>query len=152
MITSKQRHLINVVSTSKFYVETTLILVDTKNNFVFMLWSLRNCNLYIDVGKVTVFQRWNNVNLSTLNQCWDLTLKQRWFWVHTKKFLLLLYYDAQGIIIFIFTPKWYLSFNVETTSFYQRQINVKILRWGNVDFGLALKTALFFYVMILEGL
>ena len=152
MITSKQRHLINVISTSKFYVETTLILVDTKNNFVLMLWSLRDCNFFIDVEKITVFQRWNNVILSTLNQCRNLTLKQRWFWVDIKKFILLLYYDVQGIIIFIFTSKWYLSFNVETTSLYQRQFNVKILRWSDVDFGLALQITLFLYVMILEGL
>ena len=126
--------------------------VDTKNNFVLVLWSLRDCNFFIDVEKITVFQRWNNVILSTLNQSRNLTLKQRWFWVDTKKFLLLLYYDVQGIIIFIFTSKWYLSFNVETTSLYQSQFIVKILRWSDVDFGLALQTTLFLYVMILEGL
>ena len=126
--------------------------VETKNNFVLMLWSLRDCNFFIDVEKITVFQRWNNVILSTLNQRRNLTLKQRWFWVDTKNFLLLLYYDVQGIIIFIFMSKWYLSFNIETTSLCQRQFNVKILRWSNVDFGLALQTILFLYVMILEGL
>ena len=33
---------------------------------------------------MTVFQRWNNVSLSTLNQPRNLTLKQRWFWVDSK--------------------------------------------------------------------
>ena len=125
--------------------------VDTKNNFVLMLWFLRDCNFFIDVEKITLFQRWNNVILSTLNQRRNLTLKQRWFWVDTKNFLLLLYYDVQGIIIFIFMSKWYLSFNIETTSLCQRQCNVKILRWSNFDFGLALQTTLFIYVMILQG-
>ena len=122
--------------------------VETKNNFVLMLWSLRDCNFFIDVEKITLFQRWNNVILSTLNQRWNLALKKHWFWVDTKKFLLLLYYDVQGIIMCL--SKWYMSFNIETTSLCQRQFNVKILRWSNVDFGLALETNLFLYVMILE--
>ena len=36
---------------------------------------------------MTVFQRRNNVSLSTLNQRRNLTLKQRWFWVDSKKLL-----------------------------------------------------------------
>ena len=124
----------------------------TLKTTLFLLWSLRTCNFSIDVEKITVFQHWNNIILSTLNQRRNLTLKERWFWVDMKKFLLLLYYDVQGIIIFIFASKWYLSFNVETTSLYQRQFNVKILRWSDVDFGLALQITLFLYVMILEGL
>ena len=46
------------------------------------------------------FQRRNNVSLSTLNQRRNLTLKQRGFWVDTKK-VLFLCYDAQEVIIFI---------------------------------------------------
>ena len=38
---------------------------------------------------MTVFQRRNNVSLSTLNQRRNLTLKQRWFWVDSKKLLAL---------------------------------------------------------------
>ena len=36
---------------------------------------------------MTIFQRRNNVSLSTLNQRRSLTLKQRWFWVDSKKLL-----------------------------------------------------------------
>ena len=36
---------------------------------------------------MTVFQRRNNVSLSTLNQRRNLTLKQRWFWVYSQKLL-----------------------------------------------------------------
>ena len=36
---------------------------------------------------MTVFQRRSNVSLSTLNQRRNLTLKQRWFWVDSKKLL-----------------------------------------------------------------
>ena len=36
---------------------------------------------------MTVFQRRNNVSLSTLNQRRNLTLKQRWFWVDSQKLL-----------------------------------------------------------------
>ena len=49
-----------------------------------MLRYSRNYNLYINVEK-SVFQRRNNIILSTLNQGWNLRLKQRWFWVETKK-------------------------------------------------------------------
>ena len=38
---------------------------------------------------MTVFQRRNNFSLSTLNQLRNLTLKQRWFWVDSKKLLFL---------------------------------------------------------------
>ena len=34
---------------------------------------------------MTVFQRRNNVSLSTLNERRKLTVKQRWFWVDSKK-------------------------------------------------------------------
>ena len=36
---------------------------------------------------MAVFQRRNNVSLSTLNQRRNLTLKQPWFWVDSKKLL-----------------------------------------------------------------
>ena len=126
--------------------------VDTGKLFTPILWCSKNYSLYINAVKITVFQRRNNVIWSTLYQRRNFTSKQRWFWVDTKNFLLLLYYDVQGIIILIFTSKWYLSFNIETTPLCQRQFNVKILRWSNVDFGLAQQTILFLYVMILEGL
>ena len=38
---------------------------------------------------MTLFQRRSNVSLSTLNQRRNLTLKQRWFWVDSKKLLAL---------------------------------------------------------------
>ena len=40
---------------------------------------------YINIEKITVFQRRNNVSLSTLNEGRNLTLKQRQFWVDFKK-------------------------------------------------------------------
>ena len=48
-------------------------------------WVDSKNNLYINVEKVAVFQRRNNVSLSTLNRRQTLTLKQRWFWVYSKK-------------------------------------------------------------------
>ena len=64
--------------------------VDSKRNFVVISWYLKNYNLYINVEKITVFQRRNNVILSTLNQRWNLTLKQRWICVQTEnKFILM---------------------------------------------------------------
>ena len=36
---------------------------------------------------MTLFQRRNNVSLSTLSQRRNLSLKQRWFWVDSKKLL-----------------------------------------------------------------
>ena len=38
---------------------------------------LEKVKLYINVEKITVFQRQNNVSFSTLNQRRNLTLKQR---------------------------------------------------------------------------
>ena len=57
-----------------------------------------------NVEKITVFQRRNNISSSTLNQRRNLTLKQRWFWVDSKK-VLFLCYDAQEVVIFILTLK-----------------------------------------------
>ena len=51
-------------------------------------------NLYINVKKITVFQRRNNIILSTLKQRRNLKLKQYWIWVDTKK-VLFLCYDIQ---------------------------------------------------------
>ena len=39
---------------------------------------------YINVEKISVFERRNNVTLSTLNQRRSFPLKQRWFWVDSK--------------------------------------------------------------------
>ena len=55
-----------------------------KHNFVFISWNLKNQNFYINVEKIAVFERRNNVSLSTLNQRRSLTLKQCWFWVDCK--------------------------------------------------------------------
>ena len=41
----------------------------------------------MNVQKITVFQRRNNISSSTLYQRRNLTLKQSWFWVDTKKLL-----------------------------------------------------------------
>ena len=37
-----------------------------------------------NVEMINVFQRRNNISLSTINQRRNLTLKQRWFWVDYK--------------------------------------------------------------------
>ena len=74
-----QCRFVNVTSSIKFNGETKLILGWLKNNFVLISWSLKNSNLYINVEKVTGFQRRSNVNLSTFNQSQNLTLKERWF-------------------------------------------------------------------------
>ena len=55
---------------------------------------------------MTVFQRRNNVSLSTLNERQSLTLKQRWFWVHHKNIFafmsstLLVYENIHEILSF----------------------------------------------------
>ena len=53
---------------------------------------------------MTVFQRRNNVTLSTLNQRWNLTLKQRWFGVDSKKqfyyYVMFLYVKVEKITVF----------------------------------------------------
>ena len=41
--------------------------------------------LYVNVEKITVFERRNNVTLPTLNQRRCFTMKQRGFWVDSKK-------------------------------------------------------------------
>ena len=53
---------------------------------------------------MTVFWRRNNISLSMLNQRRNLTLKQCWLWIDTKKVSLLCYH-AQEFIIFILTLK-----------------------------------------------
>ena len=54
---------------------------------------LEKLKLYINVEKITVFQRRSNVSLSTLNQRRNLMLKQCWFWVYNKKVLFLRHID-----------------------------------------------------------
>ena len=56
----------------------------TLKTILFLYHDAWKIKVYINVDEVTVFQRRNNVSLSTLNQRRNLTLKQRWFWVDTK--------------------------------------------------------------------
>ena len=56
----------------------------TLKTILFLYHDAWKISLYINIDEVTVFQRRNNVSLSTLNQRRNLTLKQRWFWVGTK--------------------------------------------------------------------
>ena len=61
---------------------------DSKKEILFIyhdVWKIKN--LYINIKKMIVFQRGSNVSLSTLNRRRNLTLKQRWFWVDSKKLL-----------------------------------------------------------------
>ena len=46
---------------------------------------------------MTVFQRRNNVGLSALNHCQNLTLKQRLLWFDTKTNFVLLYQQTQHV-------------------------------------------------------
>ena len=62
--------------------------VDSEKVILFIYHDVRKIKIFISTfKKMTVFQRRNNVSLSTLNQRRNLTLKQRWFWVDSKKLL-----------------------------------------------------------------
>ena len=86
---------------------------------------MRNCNLYINVEEIAVFQPQSNVILSTLKQYQSLTLKQRWFWIDTKPNFVLLYQQTQ---------------HVESISKFCRHLNINkfprhfdMLFWCNFD-------------------
>ena len=90
MITVSERR--NKVSLSTLNQGRNLTLkqrwfwVDSKKAILFInhdVWKITN--LYINIKNMTVFQRRNNVSLSTLNERRKLTSKQRWFWVDSKK-------------------------------------------------------------------
>ena len=68
-----------------------------KTFFVLILQCLRNCNLYINVEEIKVFQHRNNVILSSLKQHQNLMLKQRWFWVDTKTNFALFYQQTKHV-------------------------------------------------------
>ena len=77
-----------------------------------------------NVEMITVFQRRNNISLSSLNQPRNLKLKQPWFWVDKKTFLLLCY-TVWEIVICTLTFK-------RLTVFQCRKFNVEktmILGW-----------------------
>ena len=74
---SKQRQFINVKSTTKFNAETTLILGSLKKQTCSYITILEKLKSLYSVEMITVFQRRNNINLPTLNQRQNLTLKQR---------------------------------------------------------------------------
>ena len=86
---------------------------------------MKNCNPFINIEERTVFQRRNNVILSTLKQHQNLTLKQQWFWVDTKTNFVLLYQQTQ---------------HVESMSKFRRHLNIDeflchfdMLFWCNSD-------------------
>ena len=118
-----------------------------KTNFVFISCSYVKLKSSIKIEKITILEHRNNVSLSTLNQRPNLTLKQRWFWADPKKAILSIYHDFWKIKIFISILKRWPYFNVETTSVYQRWINVGIWRWNNVDFGVDSKKLLSFTII-----
>ena len=80
---------------------------------------------------MTVFQRRNNVTLSTLNQRWNLTLKQRWFGVDSKKqfyyYVMFLYVKVEKITVFERRSNFTLSTLNQRRSFTLKQ------RWFWVD-------------------
>ena len=95
MITVSERR--NKVSLSTLNQGRNLTLkqrwfwADSKKAILFInhdVWKITN--LYINIKNMTVFQRRNNVSLSTLNERRKLTVKQRWFWVDSKKRLSLM--------------------------------------------------------------
>ena len=61
---------------------------DSKKVILFIYHDVwKTTNLYINIKKMTVFQRRNKVSLSTLNPRRNLMLKQLWFWVDSRKLL-----------------------------------------------------------------
>ena len=65
--------------------------VDSKTQFCSYITMLKKLNIYINIEKITVFQRRNNVSLSTLNQRRNFKLKQHWFWVYHKNIFVLIF-------------------------------------------------------------
>ena len=78
---------------------------------------MKNLNLYINVQKVRVFQRRNSVSLSALNQRRNLTLKQCWFYVDSKK-------QTCSYIMMLENLKSLC--NVEMITVFQRRNNVSL--------------------------
>ena len=81
----------NIVNLSTLNQRQKLMLkqcwpwVDSKNTILFVYHDAWKTKIFIfNVERITIFQHWNNVSLSTLNQRWNLTLKH-WFWVGSKK-------------------------------------------------------------------
>ena len=73
--------------------------VDSKKQFYSYIMFLYKTKIFIlTVKSLPYFERRNNI--STLNQRRNLTFKQRWFWIDSKK-VLFSCYDAQEVIIFI---------------------------------------------------
>ena len=70
---------------------------------------------------MTVFQRRHNVSLATLNRRWNLTLKQRWFWVDCKKLLSL----TIDYTVFknSYTKRYLFWFNLSSNSGFQLTIS-----------------------------
>ena len=112
---------------------------------------MKNLNLYINVQKVRVFQRRNSVSLSALNQRRNLTLKQRWFCVDSKK---------QTCSYTMMLENFKFLCNVEMITVFQRRNNVSLSTlnehrnltlkqlWFCVDF----KKQICSYIMMLEKL
>ena len=78
--------------------------VDSKTQFCSYITILEKLKLYINVEKITVFQRRKNVSLSTLNQRRNLRLKQRWFWVGSKNIFVLMFcsnFDGRTIDVIL---------------------------------------------------
>ena len=97
---------------------------------------LEKLKLNINVEKITVFHRRNNVSLTTLNQRRNLTLKQRWLWVDSK---------TQFCSYFTMLEKWTLYINVEKIIVFQRRNNVCLSTLNQRQ-----KSTLFSYNMMLE--
>ena len=102
---------------------------------------------------MTVFQRRSNVSLSTLNQRRNLTLKQRWFWVDSKKLLSLTIIQClrtvmlnnicsdliclQTVVFGWYFMKFSRKWSEKTSIFSKLQVNENILE--SFSFSMALK-------------
>ena len=90
---SKQRQFINVESTSKFSVETKLILGWLWKTILF---------LYLDAWKIKIFiltlKRWPySTSNYGIKRTSILTSKHRWFWFDTKIIFVLLHQQMQHV-------------------------------------------------------
>ena len=91
--------------------------VNSKTQFCSYITMVEKSKLYINVEKETVFQCRNKVNLSALNQRWNLMLKQGSFWVDSKT-------QSCSYITMLKKSKFYI--NVEKMTVFHCQNNVSL--------------------------
>ena len=99
---------------------------DSKREILFIyldVWKITN--LYINIKKMIVFQHRNNVSLSTLNQRQNLMLKQRWFWVDSKKLLSLTIIQCLRTVTLNYVCSCLICFGIVVFSWYFVKVSRK---------------------------